>query len=75
MRLNTDVEVAAQVRSVLGEQNISGSELARRVGRPQRWLHRRLAGKVAWELDLLQEVADVLGVSAERFLRTPERAA
>ena len=75
MRLNTDADVAARVRGVLGEQNMSGSELARRLNVSQRWLARRLAGQVGWHVALLQAVADELGVPIERFLRTPERAA
>lgn len=67
--------VAARVRGVLGELNISGAELARRVGVTQSYMARRLLGRYPFTVTDLMNMADVLGVPVVRFLPTSARAA
>jgi transcriptional regulator with XRE-family HTH domain len=60
--------VAARVRAVLGELNISGAELARRVGVTQSYMARRLLGRYPFTATDLMNIAEEIGVPATRFL-------
>jgi transcriptional regulator with XRE-family HTH domain len=53
-------QVAAAVRAQLAWRQISGSALARLLGREQTWVSRRLNGSVAFDLDDLQAIAEAL---------------
>jgi transcriptional regulator with XRE-family HTH domain len=57
------VEVARRFRSELGALDISASEAARRCGRTQAWMARRTSGKTAFDVDDLDMVCSVLGIS------------
>ncbi len=56
-------EVAAQLRSELARHQVSGVELAGRLGVSQPYVSRRLSGNVPLDLDDLQRIAGVLGVT------------
>jgi transcriptional regulator with XRE-family HTH domain len=54
--------VAAEIRRLVADRNLSGRALAQRTGIPQRSLARKLAGVTAFDLNDLQVLAEVLGV-------------
>ena len=54
---------AGAVRALVGSAGISGSELARRMGRAQSYVSLRLNGRKAWTLDELDQIASILGIS------------
>lgn len=72
---NAKALIADRVRELLTESGISGAELARRLGATQSYVSRRVRGVVPWRADELYEIAGVLGISADEFLPTPDRAA
>lgn len=57
-----DATVAANVRAEVARQRLRQGALAVRLGRAPSWLSRRLSGDVAFRLDELEAIADVLGV-------------
>jgi transcriptional regulator with XRE-family HTH domain len=57
--------VARRLRGKLAENRISGAELARRLNTTQALISRRTAGHVAFELDELDEIEKVTGISAD----------
>ena len=61
-------DVAREVRAELAGQRMTGAELARRLGRSQSSLQRRLAGKVSFDVDELRGISKVLSVPLSRFL-------
>lgn len=54
---------ASTVRALVNAAGISGSELARRMGRAQSYVSLRLNGRKAWTLDELDQIASILGIS------------
>lgn len=60
--------VARRLRGQLAERNITPSELARRLGVPQPKIQRRHAGKTPIQLDELDAIEKVTGISAEYLL-------
>ena len=54
--------VAANVRAELARANITQTALASRMNRTQQSLSLRLRGHVAFSVDELSEIADLLGV-------------
>lgn len=60
--------VARRLRGQLAERNITPSELARRLGVPQPKMQRRHAGKTPIQLDELDDIERVTGISAEYLL-------
>jgi hypothetical protein len=67
------VLVATEVRAWLGRRRMSGAELARRMGKSQTWIARRLDGRQAFDVDDLEHVAHVLGVQVSELLPGGER--
>lgn len=61
--------VAEEVRALLGRRNMKHIELARRIGRSHTYVGRRLSGETAFDVDDLEQIASVLGVSAESLVR------
>lgn len=61
--------VAEEVRALLGRRNMRHIELARRIGRSHTYVGRRLSGETAFDIDDLEQIAGVLGVSAESLVR------
>lgn len=56
--------VAKRIRGLMGEQNLSGAELARRLGVSQMWVSDRVrTAKTPIDLNDLDRIAGVLGVS------------
>jgi transcriptional regulator with XRE-family HTH domain len=55
-------QVAAEIRAVMGRQDINKAELARRLGVNEMWIGRRLSGKLAIDLNDLARIASALGV-------------
>lgn len=69
MQPNPDAAaVAAKVRGVLGELNISGAELARRMDVTQTYIARRLRAKQPFDVTDLMSAARALEVPVTRFL-------
>jgi transcriptional regulator with XRE-family HTH domain len=60
--------VAEEIRALLGRRDISKIELARRIEKSHTYVWRRLSGETAFDLDDLQKIAAVLGVTAADLL-------
>lgn len=60
--------VASEVRATMARQRISGSELARRMGVSQPYLHRRISGELPFDIDDLDRVAGFLNVTIADLL-------
>lgn len=56
---------------LLARRNISAAELARRTGLKQPYISRRMAGEVAFDLDDLERIAEVLDVEVADLLPRP----
>ncbi|TDC01858.1 XRE family transcriptional regulator [Micromonospora fluostatini] len=54
--------ISTQVRALLDERSLSGSELARRIGASQSYVSRRLRGEVPWRASDLGRIAKVVNV-------------
>lgn len=67
------VLVATEVRAWLGRRRMSGAELARRMGKSQTWIARRLDGRQAFDVDDLDHVANVLDVQVSDLLPGGDR--
>lgn len=63
---------AGELRAHLARRRISASELARRIGWKQPYMARRIDGRVALDLDDLEQIARVLGIAVTDLL--PESA-
>jgi transcriptional regulator with XRE-family HTH domain len=64
-----DEQVAANVRAELRKQGMSQAALARGVHVSAFLMSRRLSSKVSFNVDELQQIAEVLDVPVEQFLR------
>ena len=56
------VAVAEEIRVLCARKGVSGSALARAIGRTQSYMSRRLTGEVAFDLDDIQDIAGFFGV-------------
>ena len=61
-------QVAEEIRVMLARRNISASELARRTGMTQRSISRRITGEKSIDMQDLEQIAVVLGVSVSDLL-------
>lgn len=61
-------QVAEEVRVWLARRRMSGAELARRLGRSQTFVAKRLDGRQAFDVDDLEQVASILEVSAAQLI-------
>lgn len=52
---------------MLARKRISTSEAARRLGVNQMWLHRRVAGKIPFDVGEIVALADLLDTPVETF--------
>lgn len=59
---------AEEIRALLARRRISAAELARRTGLKQSTLARRMTGETAFDVDDLELIAEVLGVSVADLL-------
>lgn len=66
--------VSRRVRVAMVERDISGSELARRVGMKQPYLSRRLNGTVEFRVGELKAIAIALDMPLADLLPEPEPA-
>lgn len=64
-------QVATEVRRELAAARMTPTELARRLGVSQTTVWRRISGQVAFDVDDLQKIADILGVPVGRLLPRP----
>jgi transcriptional regulator with XRE-family HTH domain len=62
---------AEEIRVLLARRRISAAELARRTGMKQSTLARRMTGETAFDLDDLELIAEVLGVTVFDLLPKP----
>lgn len=67
--------VAAQIRSLLGYRDMKPSELARRIGENDQWMHVRLKGKVPLNLNDMHRIAQALNVPVGQLMPPPDVAA
>lgn len=67
-------DTSKRVRAALAEHDVSAAALARRLGRSQSYLARRLRGRVPWRADDLASIARELGVNTTVLLGEPELA-
>jgi transcriptional regulator with XRE-family HTH domain len=56
--------VIGEILALMGRRRMSNAELGRRLGVPDYWVGRRLAGRIPMDLNDVQRVAAMLGVSA-----------
>ena len=54
---------ARVIKEATEEAGLSGSEVARRLGRAQSYASLRLNGRKSWTLDELDAIAEMLGVT------------
>lgn len=66
--------IAAEVRSAMGRARVSGAELARKTGRSQSYLSKRLRAEVALTANDVADICEVLGEDLETLLVTAVRA-
>ena len=66
--------VAAEIRAELGRQKLSQAELARRLGKTEMYVSRRLADGTSLDLGDVLEIAALLGVTPARLLTTDDPA-
>lgn len=59
--------VAYQVRFQLKRQKRSQAWLAREFGKPRDWMSRRVRGDVAFDVEEIQKVAEILGIEVACF--------
>lgn len=69
------VRVTERIRELCREQNISGRELARQIGKSHTWLQNRYSQIQPYDLDDLASIAEVLGVEVDELLGTGAYAA
>lgn len=60
--------VAEEIRSLMARRRISGVRLASEIGRTQAYVSRRLVAEVAFDVDDLERIARVLGVTVQALL-------
>lgn len=63
-----EARTRAEIKAEMARQDISGSRLARILGRNQTYISRRLRGEAHLLLDEVEEIARVLGVSLEQLM-------
>lgn len=67
--------VAAEIRALMGRQDVRQSELARRMGESDQWMSMRLKGRTPIDVNELQRIAVALGVRVHELLPPPDVAA
>jgi Predicted transcriptional regulators len=60
---------AEEIRSLMARRRLSGVDLAGRIGRSQSYFSRRLTGETAFDIDDLEGIAQVLGVTVTTLIR------
>lgn len=67
--------MAEEIRALMARRRISGVALAVKIDRSQSYVSRRLTGDVAFDLDDLERIAAVLGVTPTDLLPLAARRA
>ena len=67
--------VAAELRSELARNRISASKVAFAIGKDQPWISRRLTGQVAFDLDDLDAITQVMGISPSELMAAAHETA
>lgn len=62
------VHMAEEIRALMARRRISGVALASRINRSQSYVSRRLTGEVPFDVDDLEAIAVVLGVTAAKLV-------
>jgi transcriptional regulator with XRE-family HTH domain len=67
--------VAMELRSELARNRISASRVAFAIGKDQPWISRRLTGQVAFDLDDLDAITQVMGISPSELMASAHETA
>lgn len=67
--------VAGQVRAEMARRRISGVQLGAKIGKPPRYISRRLTGDVAFDTEDLAAISEALGIDVRDLMQTPVSAA
>lgn len=70
----SEAEISKRIRVLLAEHDISATELARRIGKSQSYVARRMRGDVVWRASDLTRIAETLQVPASDLLFTRSAA-
>ena len=63
------IELAAKVRGLVAENpGVNQEKIATALGRVQGYVSARMTGKKAWDMDELDVIAELLGMSGPEFL-------
>lgn len=66
--------VAAEVRAIMARKQISGVEMAKRLGVEQTWFSRRASGRVPWTAGELHTLMDLLDEDITRVFAAGQAA-
>jgi transcriptional regulator with XRE-family HTH domain len=67
--MNQTTQVATELRTELAKRHMSQTDLATRINVSKHYLSRRVCGHVPFNVDELQQIAEILDVPVEQFLR------
>lgn len=62
------VHFARELKILLTSRDMNATELARRIGKNQAWIQRRMAGDVAFDLEDLEKIAAVFEIGPLELL-------
>ena len=65
--------VAEEIRALLGRRRLSDIAVARKLGRSHTYVYRRLTGEIAFDIDDLEGIAELLNVSMGDLLPSGTR--
>jgi len=68
-------QVATQVRVELARQNLNQSDLARKLGKHQQWVQRRLSGETRITVEDVVAVASALNIPPATLLPSDKASA
>lgn len=66
--------ISGEIRSILARRQMSGAQLAARVGRSQTYIARRLRGDSSFTANDVEDICKVLGQDLADFLTAAVRA-
>lgn len=59
--------VARSIAAALARESVSGSAVARHLGRAQSYVSYRINGRLAWTTDEVDQVATLLGIPVDQL--------
>jgi transcriptional regulator with XRE-family HTH domain len=68
-RLDANNQVRANVEALMEQYRWTQAELADRLGQSQPWLSKRLTGKTPFQIEDLDAIGDVFGLSPAQLLQ------